>query len=150
MQNQKWYTRKRVLLPVTAVLALLLGVGLGAGTPPPEAKAPEPVTKTETKVQIKEKRVEVEVVPEVCLKALDSAEKVMDVAGDFAGITQSYIALIPRSAEAGALMDTDELGSITDEMKDLTEQTEDLTKSVNGSNYPEQSSQCRLEERSKS
>jgi hypothetical protein len=136
MSTAKWVT--------ALVVVLLVGVGVGsAGAGEPETvtkEVPGPVeikTVTETK--------EVATVPAECIAALDTAEEALGVAGEGLSIGGEFIALLPRTLEAGMNYDVAAVQQITAEadaktrrMKGLTRRSEALS-----AQYTSASSVCR-------
>jgi len=113
----------------TAVIAGLVGIGIGVATENPKVETRTVQSKPETVEKTVEVEKKVEVVPDICLKALDSAEGLISLGGE--GMSAAGDALFAASE-----FDIDGLEAANEEINRLSAK-------VDESPYAGQATRCR-------
>ena len=172
-----WFKRNWVTVAVGAV-ALVVGTAIGAGSPEEpetvieeievpgdtivkEVEVPGDTIVKEVEVPgdtvVKEVEVEVvrEVVPQACLDAINSANEILEISGDFAGISAENSELAVRALSATEDYFTSPAGSYTEsaalqEMTDVTvemaannDEVDRLGDRMGRNDFPSQSLSCK-------
>lgn len=112
--------KRRWVWPTVAVLALLAGVGIGTSSQPEPATVTKVIAGPTTTQRIpgptvtvtKEKKVQVLQTPDVCVKALDAGDKVINIAAQ--GFT-----IVSKILNAASNLDVDGMTAGNKELSDL-------------------------------
>lgn len=137
------WIKKNIKPVVAAVVALIVGVGIGASGETPAEPAPavtvtaEPEAVTETEI--------VAEVPQVCIEALDEANNLIAMSGEFAGYSAAGMSLASEAIIAAAEWDADTLDALMPQIEEVNTQIGLLADRAELSDYHEKRDACLAE-----
>lgn len=139
---------KKATLIGSAIFVAGIGVGCAAGGADAAPVEPKVVTKTVTETKNVEVPVEVPVdvevpvTPEVCLTALQDAEKLVTITGEMGGVLQDVLTAVPDGMTAAATWDTAGVKKFTKVIEHVTYDAEDITARVQKNGFAKSRAAC--------